>query len=294
MKGHLPDRAGVGASHVQVTAGLGSTALAFLQARFPAIDAAEWKRRFADGRVTDAGGQALAENAPVRVGTDLYYYRDVPAEPRIPFEAEIVWRDEHLLVVDKPHFLPVTPSGRFVRETLLARLRDALDLPALVPLHRIDRGTAGLVLFSIEEATRHAYQALFPRREMLKTYEAVAAHRADLSFPHVHRSRLVESEPFFRMRETDGEPNSETRIEILERRGTENLYRLFPVTGRKHQLRVHLAALGIPITGDPLYPELLPETADDYASPMKLLARALEFIDPLDGRPRRFESRRSL
>lgn len=290
----LPDRDGVGASHVQVTVGPWANALEFLVARFPGIDVDQWRQRFDQGRVLAADGGVLDAHAAVRPGTDLYYYRQIEAEPRIPFEAEVLFRDEQLLVADKPHFLPVMPSGRYVRESLLVRLRHALDLPALAPLHRIDRDTAGLVLFSTDARNRAAYQALFARREVHKVYEALAPWRADLALPCERHSRLQPGEPFFRTQEVAGEPNSLTRIELVERRGERALYRLFPHTGRKHQLRVHMAALGIPIHNDPLYPLLRPVAADDFGAPLQLLARALAFRDPLDGRMRRFESRRSL
>lgn len=294
MRGRLPDRDGLHASHVQVTGGPWSSALEFLVARFPGVDPAHWQQRFVRGRVLGADGGALDARAAVRAGTDLYYYREIDAETPVPFEAEVIFRDAHLLVADKPHFLPVIPAGRHVRESLLVRLRHSLDLPQLAPLHRIDRGTAGLVLFSTDAPSRAAYQALFARREVAKVYEALAPWRADLALPCVRRSRIVRGEPFFRMREVAGEPNSETRVELAEQYGQTARYRLFPLTGRKHQLRVHLAALGIPIHNDPLYPELRSEAADDFSAPLQLLARALEFRDPLDGRTRRFESRRRL
>jgi tRNA pseudouridine32 synthase/23S rRNA pseudouridine746 synthase len=292
----LPDRDGVGASHVQVPAGVakGTTALAFLQAQFPSIAPEIWRARFDRGLVLSGRGTPLSPDAHVSVGDDLHYYRELATEPCIPFEAEVIWRDGHLLVADKPHFLPVIPAGRWVRESLLVRLRSALDLPDLVPLHRIDRLTAGLVVFSVNPATRATYQALFPRREVGKTYEAIAPFRSDLDLPRVHRSRIVRGEPFMRMREDDGgTPNSETRVELIERldKGLAR-YRLMPITGRKHQLRVHMAGLRIPIANDPLYPEVREVDEGDFGAPMKLVARALEFDDPLDGRRRRFESKR--
>jgi tRNA pseudouridine32 synthase/23S rRNA pseudouridine746 synthase len=294
----LPDRDGVGASHVQVPAGVPkhTTALAFLQAQFPSIPPKVWRARFDRGLVLSGRGVPISADARVSVGDDLHYYREFESEPHIPFEAEVIWRDEHLLVVDKPHFLPVIPAGRWVRESLLVRLRTALDLPDLVPLHRIDRHTAGLVVFSVDAATRGTYQALFPRREVGKVYEAIAPYRPGLALPTTRRSRLVRGEPFMRMREQDSaEPNSETRIELMECLDDGRArYRLLPITGRKHQLRVHLAALGIPIANDPLYPAVLDTGETDFSAPMKLLARSLEFVDPLDGRPRRFESRRTL
>lgn len=294
MKSPLPLRDGVGASSIVLPAGDWPSVLDFLVHRFPGIEAGVWQQRAACGELVDDAGRAVAVEAPCRAGRQLHYYRSLEQEPEIPFAAEILHRDAHLLVVDKPHFLPVLPAGRYLQQTLLVRLKRELGLADLVPLHRIDRGTAGLVVFSLNPETRGAYQQLFPKREVEKTYEALAPALPDTDFPRVHRSRLVEGEPFFRMREAEGAPNSETRIAVLERRGALSLYGLEPVTGRKHQLRVHLAALGAPIVHDDFYPELREVADDDFSHPLQLLARRLRFNDPLDGRAHCYESRRQL
>lgn len=265
-----------------------------LCARFPAVGRARWLDRIERGLVRDAEGQALAVDAAYRVGAELTYYREVESEAEIPFTEVVLHADEHLVVADKPHFLPVTPSGRHVAQTLLARLVLRLGNPDLAPLHRIDRGTAGLVLFSANAATRAQYQALFPQRRINKCYEALAPGLPGLAFPLVRRSHLERGEPFFRMREGGAAANSETRIEVIERGDGIWRYGLEPVTGRKHQLRVHMAALGAPILNDPLYPECGEPVADDYKRPLKLLARTLQFVDPLSGQERRFESRLEL
>jgi tRNA pseudouridine32 synthase/23S rRNA pseudouridine746 synthase len=282
------------ASRLQLPAGPWLTVLDCLSARFTMIPPAVWRDRFARGRVLDGDGIALAIDAPYRRGAEVYYYREVSGEPRIPFAESIVHLDDHLVVADKPHFLPVIPAGGFVAETLLARLTRRLDNPHLVPLHRIDRGTAGLVLFSANPATRSAYQDLFRLRRIDKHYEALAPALPGLPFPLTRRTRLVRGEPFFRMQETTGEPNSETRLEVLEDAGAIWRYALTPVTGRKHQLRVHMAALGAPIVNDAFYPSLRAQAEDDYGQPLKLLARSLAFEDPVSGAHRRYESRLSL
>lgn len=289
-----PSRSGVGASAIQLPQGPWNRVLDFLLERFPGIDEATWLSRMARGLVTDAQGESIGPDAPYRAGSRLHYYRELAAETPVPFEAGVLYRDEQLLVADKPHFLPVVPAGRHLQETLLVRLRNELGLDAIAPLHRLDRGTAGLVLFSLDESTRGRYQALFARREVEKTYEALAPHLPGREFPLLHRSRLEPGEPFFLMREAAGEPNSETRVEIAERRGALDLYRLSPVTGRKHQLRVHMAALGAPILNDDFYPEPRPAAEDDFSRPLQLLAKALRFRDPLTGQMREFESRRRL
>jgi tRNA pseudouridine32 synthase/23S rRNA pseudouridine746 synthase len=223
----------------------------------------------------------------------VYYYRALEAEEPIPFEAVILHQDEHLIVVDKPHFLPVTPSGKYLQETVLVRLKRKLGLNELIPIHRIDRDTAGLVLFSTQAATRDAYQSLFRNRSVHKIYEAVAPWRGDLSFPLTRESRIEEAGHFMLQHETRGAPNAVTHISLLETRGAWARYQLKPVTGKRHQLRVHMAALGIPIMGDGLYPALTPEGAD-YNHPLQLLAQSIEFADPLTHTPRRFESQRHL
>lgn len=265
-----------------------------LCAQFPAISREAWTDRFARHRVLDAAGNPLAVDARFRLGAEIRYFREVADEPVVPFAESVLHADSDLVVADKPHFLPVTPSGGFVRETLLARLRQRLGNPALVPLHRIDRDTAGLVLFSASAATRNLYQSLFRERRIRKRYEAIAPALPALSVPHMRSTRLVAGEPFFRMQEVDGPANTQTRIEVMERDGARWHYALEPSTGKKHQLRVHMAALGAPVVGDQLYPELGGRVAGDYSQPLQLLAKSLSFVDPLSGVERSFESRREL
>ncbi|MEO7052986.1 MAG: RluA family pseudouridine synthase [Rhodanobacter sp.] len=276
------------ASTVHLPVGDWTSVLEALCACFPAISRAQWLDRVERGRVLDRQGVAIAADSPYRSGLRIHYYREIAEETPIPFVETVLHSDAHLVVVDKPHFLPVAPVGRFVEQTLLRRLVQRFGNPQLVPLHRIDRATAGLVLFSADPTSRAAYQALFRERRIEKCYEALASPLPALTFPLCRRSRLVRGEPFFRMRETAGEPNSETRIEVIELGELCWRYELHPVTGRKHQLRVHMAALGAPILHDTFYPELAESAADDYRRPMKLLARELAFIDPLSGKPRSF------
>jgi len=280
------------ASTVHLPPGTWPTALDALCATFPAIGRALWMDRMQRGRVLDASGAPISASTPyAAAGMRVHYYREVLDEAPIPFEETVLHVDEHLLVADKPHFLPVIPSGSFVEQTLLRRLMRRFDNPDLVPLHRIDRATAGLVLFSANRVSRSAYQALFQQQRIEKRYEALARPLAELSFPLTRRTRLVRGEPFFRTQEIDGDANSETRIEVLERRQDGWRYSLHPVTGKKHQLRVHMAALGAPIFNDPWYPAVSDQVADDYQHPLKLLAKALTFDDPLSGERRAFESR---
>ncbi|MEO6926257.1 MAG: pseudouridine synthase [Rhodanobacter sp.] len=282
------------ASTVHLPAGTWTRVLDALCAQFSSISCEQWLDRIARGRVLDGRGVAITPDSPYREGMRIHYYREVADETEIPFAETVLHVDEHLVVADKPHFLPVTPAGNFVEQTLLRRLIGRLDNPYLVPLHRIDRATAGLVLFSANPASRAAYQALFRERQIAKRYEALAAPLPELAFPLCRRSRIVRGEPFFRMCESAGEPNSETRIEVVERGATHWRYALHPLTGRKHQLRVHMAALGAAIMHDTCYPELAERAADDYARPLKLLAQELTFADPLSGEPRLFRSRLTL
>lgn len=287
----VPAINGVCASRLQLVPGPCRSVLDTLCARFPAIDRESWKSRFQRGRVLDGEGKPLDEDAPARIGAEIFYYREVAAEMSFPVQETVLHADEHLIVVDKPHFLPVVPSGKYVADTLLARLIRRFGNTDIVALHRLDRLTAGLVLFSPNPYSRGCYQSLFRDRLVCKRYEAIASPSPGNVYPLLHRSRLERGEPFFRTRETAGEPNSITRIDIIERTGEDAWrYALEPVTGRKHQLRVHMAALGMPIRNDPLYPKLADPTPDDPDRPLKLLARSLTFTDPLDGSPRHYES----
>ncbi|MFC5523989.1 RluA family pseudouridine synthase [Polaromonas jejuensis] len=290
----MPTRAGVSPSCVGLPAGHWPTITDFLIERFPAISREVWLQRMQDGLVVDEFGAAVTPARAYRGHMRLYYYRALDDEPRIPFEATVLFQDEHLIVADKPHFLPVTPSGHYLQETLLVRLKNQLDMDDLIPVHRIDRETAGLVLLSVRRSERDAYQSLFRQREVQKHYQAIAPWRDDLHFPLVRKSRIEEDEPFFRQREVPGEPNSETHIEVLEVKGDRARYALSPVTGKKHQLRVHMNALGLPLLNDRIYPPVAVTPDDDYRYPLQLLAKSMAFTDPLTGQPRQFESRFSL
>ncbi|TWC32114.1 ribosomal large subunit pseudouridine synthase D [Pseudomonas sp. SJZ079] len=283
-------------STLHLPPGQWTTVLDCLAAHFPAIGREVWLQRMTRGKVLDADGVPLGPQHVYRAGLRVHYFREVAAETPIPFVESILHVDEHLLVADKPHFLPVMPAGEYVEQTLQARLVKRLGNADLVPLHRIDRHTAGLVLFSTNPQSRGQYQALFRQRQMVKRYEALAPALPGVEFPLLRATRLVAGEPFFRMQEAAGEANTETRIEVAERLGELWRYALYPVTGKKHQLRVHLAALGAPICNDPFYPEVsdAADAVDDYTRPLKLLAQALAFSDPLSGEQRRFESRLSL
>lgn len=300
-----PLRNGVGASRVGVGAGHFASVLDFLTARFPTV--ADWPERMARGDVLNAQGQALVAGAACTPGMVLWYWRSPPPEPRVPFELELLHQDAHLVVVDKPHFLPVTPGGRHLHETALVRLKKQLGIDTLAPMHRLDLDTAGVLVFTVQAATRHAYQSLLRDGAVHKVYEAIAPWRADLALPLTCRARLEQAsgERFMQMQVVPGEPNSETLIELLARVGAwaapHSLlahYRLTPRTGRKHQLRAHMSALGLPMVGDRIYPHLQPAPAPgatpDYSQPLQLLAREFAFIDPITGQARRFTSQRRL
>jgi tRNA pseudouridine32 synthase/23S rRNA pseudouridine746 synthase len=288
---------GVSASCVALPHGRWPRLIDFLAERLPAVSLMQWAQRMDEGKVLDETGRPLPPGAPFVPGTRVYYYRELEAEPTIPFEEQIVHQDEHLLVADKPHFLPVTPTGRYVQQTLLVRLKRRTGIETLTPIHRIDRETAGLVVFSVRPQDRDAYQRLFREQRVEKVYEAIAPLRPALPLPAVYRSRIVEDAQFFRQREVQGEPNSETALELVEARGPLGLYRLRPRSGRTHQLRVHMDALGRPIVGDLFYPEVVHgpgPTQDNWAHPLRLLARGLSFTDPMSGQTRCFESQRAL
>ncbi|WP_217130279.1 RluA family pseudouridine synthase [Streptomyces sp. AC558_RSS880] len=251
---------------------------------------------FAAGLIVGADGRAVPADTPYAPGLCVWFHREPPAEVPVPFPLEVVHRDEHIVVVDKPHFLATTPRGSHVTQTALARLRRELGLPELGAAHRLDRLTAGLVLFTVRPEERGAYQTLFRDRRVRKEYEAVAPHDPRLELPRTVRSRIVKERGVLTAQEVEGEPNALTRVELAAHRPDGlGRYRLVPGTGQTHQLRVHMNALGVPILGDPLYPEVTgPVPAGDFRRPLQLLARALEFTDPVTGVEHRFTSGRVL
>ncbi len=290
---------GVSSSRVYLPAGEPyPTLLDFFIANFPHIEPSEWGARFSEGLVMTADGQPVSASDAYQPNARLLYFRRLAREPEIPFEEEILYQDDHILVADKPHFLPVTPSGLYLHQTLLNRLKKKTGLRHLSPIHRIDRDTAGLVIFCMQPNERAHYQNLFRDRAVTKVYEVVAPYSEELSakLPMMYQSRLEESEHFLQMREVAGEPNADTYIELIEVVKPWAKYRLTPGSGKKHQLRCHLNALGVPIKFDQIYPVLTPyqEYDLDFSKPLQLLAKEITFVDPVTGENRSFVSRREI
>ncbi|MBY4127792.1 pseudouridine synthase [Rhodococcus fascians] len=290
----LPLRDGLDPTRVRMPdVATGATVLAHLCGRFPQ-DAARLTEKVADGEIVDAAGVPIDSATVATPRADIYLYRDPPVEPTVPFSLDVLHRDDNLLVVDKPHFLATTPRGAYIARSALVLLRRRFDLPELSPAHRLDRLTAGVLVFTVRQQARRPYQELFAQRTITKQYEAIAPLSQELDLPATVRSRIVKERGVLQAREVPGEPNAETLVDLVDTVGSYGLYRLRPRTGKTHQLRVHLCSLGIPIVGDNFYPSFYDVADDDYSDPLRLLARSIEFLDPLTGSIRRFESNRSL
>ncbi len=301
MKKPLPCLNGVNPSRVVMPPGDWLSCVDFLVERIPAVTREQWEQRIQKGEVLDEQGVPITLNTRHQAGRKLYYYRYLEHEWQIPFEETVLYQDEHLVVADKPHFLPVIPSGRYIQETLLIRLRRKLGIDTLSPIHRIDRETAGLVLFAVRPEERNDYQKLFRTRAVSKIYEAIAPYRESLTEPTLCRHQVFQRDDnFMQMAVGEGTPNAETLVSILQHNQDYAHYRLEPFTGRKHQLRVQMMAMGIPILNDRIYPDHLPEAvtevtlAEEYRHPLQLLARSIAFIDPVTKTDRQFHSTQQL
>jgi tRNA pseudouridine32 synthase / 23S rRNA pseudouridine746 synthase len=280
----LPPRDGLGPARLRVRGGpLGDELLT----RFGPEVAA----KAIAGEVVDQHGVVLDPATVLPAGASVYLYRDLRDEVPVPFDIPVLYQDEDIVVVDKPHFLATMPRGRHVAQTALVRMRRELGLPELSPAHRLDRLTAGVLLFTARRELRGAYQTMFARGAVHKTYVARAAANPHVALPRVVQSRIVKRRGHLQAVEEPGEPNAETRVEAISPDG---VYRLTPRTGRTHQLRVHMASLGMPIYGDPLYPNVISVLDDDFSQPLQLLAQRIEFQDPVSGALRRFVSSRLL
>jgi tRNA pseudouridine32 synthase/23S rRNA pseudouridine746 synthase len=280
-----------------------ATVLAYLIIKFPYIDEQVWRQRIADGKVHWHDGSLITPHSPFQIQQRVYYYREVDNEPIIPFQEKILFQDQHILVAYKPHFLAVIPGGIYVNECLQNRLRRSTGIDTLQAVHRLDRVTAGLVIFSVNQDTRHHYHQLFETRQIHKTYQAIANINKGENLVGQEwqvKNRIERSEPRFLMRvaekENKGEirDNSNSLIRCIEQTQQKALFELHPITGKTHQLRLHMQTLGWPILNDKYYPQLQPLSADDYSAPLQLLAKELKFIDPITRQPRCFRHESNL
>lgn len=276
-------RDGVGPARLRLQ---GGNVLQELNRRFGADVAA----KVPAGEVVDPAGVAVDAATSLRAGSIVYLYRELPDEVDVPFAIEVLYRDDDIVVVDKPHFLATTPRGRHVVQTALIRMRRELGNPELSPAHRLDRLTAGVLLFTVRREVRGQYQQLFARGEVHKQYLARSSAPCVVELPATLRNRIIKERSNLQATIEPGQANAETLIEAIG----PNSYRLTPRTGRTHQLRVHMASLGLPLDNDPLYPNVVEVAADDFSAPLQLIAHRLEFVDPRSGERRSFVSPRAL
>ncbi|WP_338749587.1 pseudouridine synthase [Janibacter alittae] len=269
------------------------TMSAWLREKIP--DRVDVHRMLADARFVYDDGRPVRPDDGYRPHTFVWFHRDLREEVEVPGELTILHRDERLVVVDKPPFLSTIPRGRHVRQSVVVRLRDELGLPELSPLHRLDRVTSGVLMLATERRWRGPYQVMFEQRRVRKTYLALAPRRDDLALPVTVRNHIRKTRGVWQAQVVpQAEVNAVTVVEMESRAGDLAVYRLTPHTGRTHQLRRHLHDLGIPIVGDPLYPQVQEVSVDDFSRPLQLLASTAEFVDPVDGDERRFVSARQL
>ncbi len=269
--------------------------LTFLCKKFPAIPPDIWEKRISEGKVRAENGQPITLDTQYAPQGRIFYFREVISEPDIPFTEKILYIGDEILVACKPHFLPVTPGGKYVNECLLNRLRRSTGIEDLAPLHRIDRETAGIVLFSVNKKSRGLYGTLFMNGLVEKTYQALSVclpTQGTASWDI--ENRIERGEPWFRMKTAPGRVNARSAINLVEVKGEEARFILKPKTGKTHQLRLHMSGLGFGILNDRYYPELQAEREDDFNTPLQLVAQKLRFKDPLTGKNREFMSDREL
>jgi tRNA pseudouridine32 synthase/23S rRNA pseudouridine746 synthase len=265
------------------------TIFEYLLARFPQVPASVWRERISRGQIALSDGTSLKEDSPYRHGIMVFYWKEVPSEPPPTQEPQVIYRDDEILIVDKPHGMPVTPSGEHVERSLFVRLQRRTGLPDLAPMHRLDRDTAGVLLFTIKKEARAVYHRLFAEGKVDREYLAVAHMSSSLHQTHWRlENRMDSGEPWYRQQIVDGPVNAITEVELIDTRSGLGRFRLFPKTGKKHQLRVHMTSIGCPILGDPFYPVITKKREGDL--PLQLLACRLAFIDPITGEARRFDS----
>lgn len=286
----LPQRHGLDAARLKLPSeGAWPSLREHLVERLPRVAAERIDEMLAEERIWGVAGP-LGADAPFVPDSYIWFHRDLPVEVPVPFEVGVVYQDEDIVVADKPHFLATIPRGAHIMQTALVKLRDSLGLPDLSPAHRLDRVTAGLVLFVVRREMRGKYQTMFRDRLVRKEYEAIAPYDPELELPRVVRSRIIKERGIITAFEVDGEPNAETHVSLVEHRGALGRYHLKPLTGRTHQLRLHMSGLGVPIVNDDFYPVLRDRPLDDFSSPLQLLARTLSFKDPMSGADRSFTS----